>query len=186
MLRTARALTAVSLLSLLHVGLAHSAASADRDALRKQAVQALAELTRAVPAARRLAASAHAVLVFPRVTQAGLVVGGQYGEGVLLRKGRVLGFYNIVGASYGLQAGAQRYGQALFFMNAEALAYLDRSDGFELGMGPSLVVVDEVKARTMTTTTLNDDIYGFAFGQRGMMLSMALRGNKINRLAAEE
>ena len=59
-------------------------------------------------AAKSLSGSATAVLVFPKITKAGLGIGGQYGDGVLLKGGKVTGFYNTSGASYGLQAGAQQ------------------------------------------------------------------------------
>ena len=69
--------------------------------------------------------------------------GGQMGDGVLFKKGKASGYYNSLAASYGFQAGLQVFGYALFFMNDAALAYLDKSDGWELGVGPSIVVVDQ-------------------------------------------
>ena len=86
------------------------------------------------------------------------------------------------GASVGLQAGAQTFGYALFFMNDNALAQLDKNDGFEVGVGPSVVVMDEGKAKTLTTTTAKDDIYAFIFGQKGLMAGLGIQGNKITRL----
>ena len=65
-----------------------------------------------------------------------------------------------------MQAGAQKYGYAMFFMNDGALAQLDKAEGFEVGVGPSVVVVDEGKAKTTTTTTAKDDIYAFVFGRK--------------------
>jgi lipid-binding SYLF domain-containing protein len=122
------------------------------------------------------------VLVFPKVTKAGLGVGGQYGDGVLFRQGKVAGFYNTSGASYGLQAGAQRFGYAMFLMNDKAVNALGANEGFEVGVGPSVVVMDEGKAKTLTTTTAKDDIYAFIFGQKGLMAGLGLQGNKITRL----
>ena len=84
-----------------------------------------------------------AVLVFPGILKAGLGVGGQYGEGVLFKGGKAVGYYNTAGASVGLQAGGQKYGYALFFLNNETLKALDQANGFEIGVGPSVVVADE-------------------------------------------
>jgi lipid-binding SYLF domain-containing protein len=143
---------------------------------------ALQQLLASVPLAKTLAPTAHAILVFPEVTKAGLGVGGQYGEGALLKKGTALAYYKTTGASFGLQAGAQKYGYAMFFMNEKALAQLDTSKGFEVGVGPSVVLVDEGMAKTTTTTTLKDDIYAFVFGQKGLMAGLGVQGNRITKI----
>jgi lipid-binding SYLF domain-containing protein len=144
--------------------------------------KALNGLYSRVPGAKAIGAKAKAVLVFPKVTKAGLGIGGQYGEGALLRDGKPVAYYNTAGASYGLQAGAQTYGYAMFFMTDDALKSLDKADGFEVGVGPSVVVLDEGKARTMTTTTMNDAIYAFVFQQKGLMAGLGLQGNKISKI----
>ena len=143
---------------------------------------ALASLYANVDGAKALGAKAHAVLVFPKVTKAGLGIGGQHGEGALLKDGTAIGFYKTTGASVGLQAGAQTYGYAMFFMNEQALKQLDNADGFEVGVGPSVVVMDEGKAKNATTTTMKDDIYAFVFGQKGLMAGLGIQGNKISKI----
>jgi lipid-binding SYLF domain-containing protein len=137
-----------------------------------------------VPGAKAIGSKAVAVLVFPKVTKAGLMIGGQYGEGTLFKDGKAVAYYNTTGASYGLQAGAQTYGYTMFFMNEKALAQLDSMEGFEVGVGPSVVVMDEGMAKSTTTTTMKDDIYAFIFGQKGLMAGLGLQGNKISRLQA--
>ena len=130
-----------------------------------------------------MAAKAKAILVFPSITKAGFIFGGQFGGGGALRKdGKTVGYYNTVAASYGLQAGIQNYSYALFFMTDDALKYLDKSGGFEVGVGPSVVLVDEGMGRSMTTSTLQSDIYGFVFGQAGLMAGLGLQGSKITRI----
>ena len=150
--------------------------------IARDANASLQQLYASVPAAKALGANANAILVFPKVTKAGLGVGGQYGEGALLQKGKAVGYYSTAGASVGLQAGAQQFAYALFFMNPNALAQLDKADGFEIGVGPTVVVMDEGKAKTMTTTTAKDDVYAFMFGQKGLMAGLGLQGNKITKI----
>jgi lipid-binding SYLF domain-containing protein len=156
---------------------AASAAVIDRDASA-----ALAKLYQEVPAARKLAKRARAVLIFPSVVKGGFIVGGQYGDGVLRKRGKTLGYYNTTSISYGLQAGAQSFGYVLFFMSNDSLKYLDRSDGWEIGVGPSVVVLDEGMAKTLTTTTARDDVYAFIFGQTGLMAGLGLQGSKITKI----
>jgi len=160
----------------------HVVAAATASELERDAKARLAELTASVPAAKALAVNAHAILVFPKVTKAGLGVGGQFGEGALLQKGKAIAYYNTGGASIGLQAGAQQYGYALFFMNANALSQLQKADGFEVGVGPTVVVVDEGMGKSLTTTTAKDDVYAFIFGQKGLMAGIGVQGNKITKI----
>ena len=122
------------------------------------------------------------MLVFPSITKAGLVVGGQYGEGVLPRGGKNAGSYSTSGVSSGLQAGGQQYGYAMFFMNERALKQLDKTSGFEVGVGPSIVVADEGFGKSTSSITYDKDIYAFIFSQKGLMAGLGLQGNKITRL----
>ena len=157
---------------------AASVAGIDRDV-----DAALRKLYDAMPEAEALAAKAKGILVFPNIVKAGFVVGAQYGEGALLKGGRTAGYYNIAAASYGLQAGAQSFGYAMFFMTDSALNYLENSAGWEVGVGPSIVIVDTGMARTLTTTTSQDDVYAFIFGQQGLMAGAGLQGSKITKIS---
>lgn len=177
----------VGLVAAIGIALAAPAGAADMARntaaqLNTDAQKALNGLYAKVPGAKAIGAQAKAVLVFPKVTKAGLGIGGQYGEGALIQGGRPVAYYNTAGASYGLQAGAQTYGYAMFFMNDAALKSLDRTEGFEVGVGPSVVVLDEGKAKTMTSTTMKDDVYAFIFQQKGLMAGLGLQGNKITKI----
>jgi lipid-binding SYLF domain-containing protein len=70
----------------------------------------------------------------------------------------------------------------MLFMNAKALEQLDNANGFEVGVGPSVVLVEEGMAKTTTTKTLNDDVYAFVFGQKGLMAGLGIQGNKITKI----
>ncbi len=145
--------------------------------------RALDGLTAKVPAARALAKEAKAILVFPRVTRVGLVFGGQHGEGVLFRDGKASDYYySILGASWGLQAGAQQFGYAMFLMSDAALDSLSSASGLEIGVGPTVVVVDQGVAQTFSTTTARSDVYAFVFSQRGLMAGLGLQGNRIAKV----
>ena len=159
------------------VARAESAAGIDADV-----DAALMNLYEQQPAAKILAKKAAAILVFPNIVKAGFIVGGQYGDGALRKKGKTVGYYNSVAASYGLQAGVQSFGYVLFFMTNSAVDYLNRSGGWEIGVGPSIVVVDEGVARSLTSTTLKSDVYAFIFDQKGLMAGIGLQGSKITKI----
>ena len=84
--------------------------------------------------------------------------------------------------SWGLQAGAQSYGYVVFLMNDKAVKYLEDTHGWEIGVGPTVVVVDEGVAKNFSTSTLKDDAYAFIFDQQGLMAGISLEGSKISRL----
>jgi lipid-binding SYLF domain-containing protein len=157
--------------------LAASAAEIDRDI-----DVALKTLFAKSESARALAEKATGILVFPAIMKAGFIVGGQYGEGSLREGGKTVRYYNSVAASYGLQAGIQKFGYALFFMSDSALKWIDKSDGWEIGTGPSIVIVDVGAAGSLTTTTAKSEIYAFFFSQKGLMAGIGLQGTKITRL----
>jgi lipid-binding SYLF domain-containing protein len=145
--------------------------------------RAIQDMYAQAPKSKELVARSKGVLVFPNIVKAGFMFGGQMGDGVLTKNGKRAGIYNSVAASYGFQAGLQVFGYALFFMNEKALEYLDQSGGFELGVGPSIVVVDQGMGKSMTTTTLTQDVYAFIFSQKGLMGGMGVQGSKITRLS---
>lgn len=169
----------------LMVGTPAAMAAESAAQISTDAKAALARLEGEVPAAKHLAKEAKAILVFPAVVKGGFMIGGEYGNGALLHGRKTLGYYNIAGVSYGLQAGAQSFGYALFFMTESALRYLQESGGWEIGAGPSVVVMDEGLAKSITTTTARGDVYAFVFGQSGLMAGAGLQGSKITRIQPE-
>ena len=119
--------------------------------LTSDARAALRQLIAQNPAAHGVSEKALGVLVFPNVVKAGLIFGGQSGQGILFYGDQAAGRYRTTAASYGLQAGAQKFGYALFFMNQKALDWVNAAHGWSIGSAPSLVVVDQGMARTMRT-----------------------------------
>jgi lipid-binding SYLF domain-containing protein len=156
--------------------------AATAEDLNKDAAQALQTLYKTNPVAESISKQARAVLVFPKVVKAGLVFGGSYGEGALLKAGQVTGYYNSVSASWGWQAGAESYSYVVFLMNDKAVNYLAETKGWEIGVGPSVVVVDQGAAKNLSSSTLKDDAYAFIFDQQGLMASLSIEGTKISRI----
>lgn len=158
---------------------AHAATAED---LNADASQALKKLYQTNPTAEKIGHQAKAILIFPSIVKAGLVFGGAYGEGVLEKNGKPIDYYNSVTGSWGLQAGAQSYGYVVFLMNNKAVKYLQDSHGLEIGVGPTVVVVDEGAAKNLSTSTLKDDAYAFIFDQQGLMAGVSIEGTKITKI----
>lgn len=158
------------------------AEAATAEDLNKDSMQALNSLYKTNTFAGQMGAQAKAILIFPNIVKAGLVFGGSYGEGVLLMDGAVDGYYNSVSGSWGLQAGAQTYGYAVFLMTDKAVKYVNETNGWEIGVGPTVVLVDEGVAKNLTTSTLKDDAYAFIFSQQGLMAGISIEGTKISHI----
>ena len=172
-------LAAVLAQPLVHPAAVQAASVAE---LNRDASAALTKLYAGTPKAKELAAVAKGILVFPSVVKAGFMVGGLFGEGVLLKGGKAVAYYNTVAASYGYQVGVQTYGYVMFLMNDKALQYLDKSDGWEVGTGPSVVVLDKGAAGGLSTSTARDDVYAFIFSQKGLMAGAGRQGSKITKI----
>ena len=161
---------------------AQAATKAD---LNQDSQAALNQLYASNPTAKAIGAKARAILIFPSIVKAGLVFGGAYGEGELLSHGAVEHYYNSFSGSWGLQAGAQSYGYVVFLMTPKAVKYIHDTQGWEIGVGPTVVVVNEGVARNLSTSTLKDDAYAFIFDQKGLMAGVSIEGTKISRIKNE-
>ena len=162
-----------------------SAQATTAQELNQEAEAALKLLLDSEPVAKKLLSVSKGALIFPRVIKAGLLIGGQYGNGVLKKGETTTAYYNTTAASYGLQAGVQAFGYVMIFMTDSAIDYLESSSGWEVGIGPSVVVVDSGVAKSLTTTTAKDDIYVFFFDQKGLMAGLGIQGSKITKITPD-
>lgn len=158
-----------------------AATRAEIDANVAAAVSRLRTMSNAEPLLRASVAQ----LIFPRILSGGFIVGGQYGEGALLRGGATAGYYSIAGASFGLLAGAQTAGLAMFFMREDALTALRAAGGWEIGTGPSVVVLNAGVQANVTSSTLTEPVYAISFNQQGLMAALAINGSRITPFAPE-
>jgi lipid-binding SYLF domain-containing protein len=161
---------------------AHSSQAATAQDINRDSQQALNRLYRTNPVAEDISHRAKAILIFPNIVKAGFIFGGAYGEGELLQGAAVDSYFNSVSGSWGLQAGAQSYSYVVFLMTDKAIEYLHKSEGWEIGVGPTVVMVDEGVAKNLSTSTLKDDAYAFISGQQGLMAGVSIEGSKITQI----
>jgi lipid-binding SYLF domain-containing protein len=159
-----------------------TAQAANKAEIDRDADAALKNLYSTEQVARMLGEKAVAVLIFPKIVKGGFVIGGQYGDGVLREGTTSIDYYRSISGSFGLQAGVQTFGYVLFFMKQDAVDYLKKSKGWEIGVGPSVVIVDKGAAKNLTTTTAKEDVYAFIFSQKGLMAGLGLQGTKITKI----
>lgn len=173
---------AIAMASITSLGISSAVYAATAEDLDHDSQQALNTLYKAQPVTQTLSPAAKAILVFPNMVKAGLVFGSAYGEGEMLKGSKVIDYYNSITGSLGLQAGAQSYSYVVFLMTDKAVKYIEETKGWELGVGPTVVVVDEGVAKNLSSSSLKDDAYAFIFSQQGLMAGISIEGTKISKI----
>jgi lipid-binding SYLF domain-containing protein len=135
------------------------------------------------PGARELAAKARGILVFPRVVDGGLIVGGEYGRGQLSIDGRNAGSYKVTSISLGLQAGLQSQSLVLMFMSQEALDRFTSTSSWTAGADAS-VALGRVGANGRIETLGDTGVIAFALTNAGLMAGAKIDGTRISKLAS--
>ena len=143
---------------------------------------ALDRFYKQVGGSRDLIQKARGVLVFAGVIKAGIGIGGEYGEGALRIGGRTSAYYSIAAASIGLQLGAQKKDVIIVFLEDSALTKFQASQGWQVGVDGSVVLIDVGANASIDTTKINQPIVGFVVGQKGLMYNLTLEGSKISKL----
>ena len=126
--------------------------------------------------------NAPATLIIPRITKAGVFLGGAYGEGVLRINEAPIDYYSLASASYGIQIGAQQYSNIIFFMTEEALQKFRVKDGWELGADAEVVFRDKGYSIGVSSKTISKPVYAVVFDQKGLLAGTSLVGAKFSRL----
>lgn len=134
-----------------------------------------------------VARDAKAMLIMADVIKGGLVIGGSYGEGVLLLNDPALGYegppaayYSVTAASIGLQAGVQTSDQALFFMTDDALAKFRASNGWEAGVDAEVTMPDAGLNAAVTSRTAQSPVIAVVFGADGILIGASIEGAKYS------
>ena len=183
MKKNMHALMMVIMIAMLSgIGMARVAVAASAGEIDTKVNGTLEEFKKHVPGGAEFLGKANGALVFPTITKAGLVIGGEFGEGSLRIGGKTVDYYNIASASFGLQIGAQQYSIVMVFMNDEALMKFRDSKGWEAGVDGSVAVAEWGAGDDINTKTFKDPIVAFVFGNKGLMAGISIEGSKITKI----
>jgi lipid-binding SYLF domain-containing protein len=156
--------------------------AASAAAIEADANETLHSFVRQVPGARELANKAVGILVFPAVIKAGIGFGGEYGEGILLNQQRVVGYYNLISASFGFQLGEQQRSVIIMFMTQDALAGFEARAGWKVGVDGSVTIITVGVGGAIDSDKVVSPVIGFILEQKGLMYNLTLEGSKISRI----
>jgi len=177
-----RTIAAITLCALLGSGQSTVARAASRDEIDAKVQEAVQNFYKQTSAGKQLAQKAAGMLVFPEVLKAGIGVGGEYGEGALLVKGKTTGYYSTAAASIGFQLGAQMKSQIILFMNPKVLENFRKSQGWKAGVDGSVALATLGAGGELDTDSVKQPIIGFIFSNKGLMYNLTFEGSKITRL----
>lgn len=157
-----------------------AASAAEIDAAANETLHSFVQQ---VGGARELANNAAGLLVFPSVVKAGIGIGGEYGEGLLLVNKKPGGYFNLVSASFGFQLGVQERAIIIMFMTNEALAAFDRRAGWKVGVDGSIAVITVGAGGSIDSDKVTNPVIGFVLDPKGLMYNLTLEGSKITRIS---
>jgi lipid-binding SYLF domain-containing protein len=179
-MRVARPLLAAALLLFA----AAPALAASKEEIDAGVQEALASLYEQSSAAKDLGAKANGILVFPKVVKGGVGIGGEFGEGALLVRGKTVGYYNTAAGSIGFQLGLQQKSQAIMFMNQHELDKFlkQNNDGWKAGVDGSVALATLGVGGQLDTETAKKPIIGFIFSNKGLMYNLTFEGSKITKI----
>ena len=121
-------------------------------------------------------------LVIPNLYKAGFVVDGEYGEGDMVIDGNITEYYQMISASIGLQAGAQKRSLIIAFITPEALANFRKSNKWKVGVDGSIAVVDWGRGIDLSSIDFKKTIVAFVFDNTGLMVNLSIDGSVFSEL----
>ena len=179
---TGKTIAALIVCGALGLVLPPSAQAASKVEIDAKVHEAIGEFYKHTSAGKELAQKASGMLVFPEVIKAGIGIGGEYGEGALLVKGKTVAYYSTAAASIGFQLGAQIKSQIILFMTPQVLAKFRNSEGWKAGVDGSVALATLGAGGEIDTDTAKKPIIGFIFSNKGLMYNLTFEGSKITRI----
>jgi lipid-binding SYLF domain-containing protein len=181
-----KALCVLCVVLLAQVTLPTTGHAATAQAINASADQTMALFRQQFPGADAYLRDARGVLIFPQVIQAGIGIGGEYGEGVMRIADHDAGYYSIAAGSWGFQFGVQAKSIVVLFMDGQALRHFQEKtamgNNFNVGIDGSIAIINIGGQASVNSATINRPIMGFVFNQKGLMYNLSLQGAKITQI----
>ena len=155
--------------------------SVDREVLRSQSKAALADFKTADPTLDRLLATSNAYVVFPRIIEGAVGVGGAHGNGEVYQGGKFIGYADVSQATIGLQLGGQKFGELILFRNEGTFADFTHST-YEMDARASAIAASKGAA---STADYSKGVLVFTLPESGVMAQAALGVQKFRYTPAK-
>lgn len=131
---------------------------------------------------KEVAEKADGLLIMPSVKKGALIIGGEYGRGVLRTGGKTVEYYSMISGSVGFQIGGQAKDLIIAFMSGDALKKFRDSKGWQAGVDGNVALITVGAGESAITAAAKNPIAAFVFDVKGLMADMSLKGAKFNKL----
>ena len=132
--------------------------------------------------AEAVIANAKGVLVCPKITKGGFIVGVEGGECVLYAGAPPPLYYSTNAVKVGFLAGIESYSMILALNTDTVLAKFTSGDReWEVGADASVAIAKMGAGATLDTTNLKRDVVAFIFGEKGLMGDLSLEGSRFKK-----
>ena len=148
----------------------------------KEILQTLQTFYTKFKGGEELIKKANGYLVFPQIYKAGLVVGGEYGEGALVQQGSINSYYKMYSTSIGLQAGAQKRSLLVLFLTKEALNKFINREEWKVGVDGGIAVMNWSAGTDLSSVDIKKDTIAIPFSNVGLMANISLEGTVFQKL----
>jgi lipid-binding SYLF domain-containing protein len=151
--------------------------------LDAEAKATLAKFQADTKGSREVFANAKGVLVCPKITKGGFIVGAEGGDCVLTSGAPKPIYYSTAALKAGLLVGIAQYSMILVLNTDDALAKFTKGEReWEMGVDASVAVAKVGAGGALDTTNLKKDIVSFIFGDKGLMGDVSFSGSRFKRL----
>jgi lipid-binding SYLF domain-containing protein len=131
---------------------------------------------------KELLKKAEAYLIFPEVYDVGLIIGGKYGYGALIKNNRIKARYRIYSTSIGIKAGVKRYSLVILFMTKNALNRFLYKEEWKLGLDSYFTFTNYNAGVDLNSLDLRKDTIVIPFNSMGVMADISFEGTVFQRI----
>ena len=175
-------LLAATSLTIIGMGATVTALAASKADINTKVTETLAEFNGLNSSNQSLTEKSAGMLVFPRVTKAGVGIAGEHGEGVLQVHGKTVDYYTVSAASVGLTLGVAKRSEIIMFMTKDSLDKFTKGEGWSIGADAGITIIHASANGEYGTQTEQKPILGFMFADKGLLGDLSLEGEKISKL----
>lgn len=159
------------------------AMASSKNSIENDANKALAIFYKKVSGSKNYLHKVKAYLIFPDIKEAGMFLGGRYGEGVLRIGDASKAYYSLTSVSIGMQMGAQKYAMVIAITSDIALnKFLLSDDEWKTDVDGKIAIAEWNSKKELDNNKFDDDMVAFVFDSKGMMGSFIMEGTRFKRI----
>jgi lipid-binding SYLF domain-containing protein len=171
----------IAMVAVLVASLGATAVALDKSAVDQDVSATLVKFYAMNDNNKYLADHAAGILVFPKITKAGIGIGGEHGDGALQENGKTVGYYSKSGGSVGLTLGVASHSEVIIFNTPEALNKFVNGNDWNIGADASVAIMKTGASNSYDNNSLKEPVLVWIFGEKGLMGDASLKGGKISK-----